>query len=68
MLVLTRNPGERILIGNTIVIEILGTQADGSVRVGITAPHDFLIDREEVRSRLGNQPRHDGRVQKKKFK
>lgn len=61
MLVLSRNPGERILIGGSIEVEILGVQPDGSVRVGVTAPRDILVDREEVRDRLGNQLRRDGR-------
>lgn len=62
MLVLTRNPGEKILIGCQIEVEILGVQADGAVRVGVTAPRDVLVDREEVRDRLRNYPqRRDGR-------
>lgn len=61
MLVLTRNPGERILIGGSIEVEILGVLPDGAVRVGVTAPRDILVDREEVRDRLGNQLRRDGR-------
>lgn len=51
------------MIGGSIEVEILGVQPDGTVRVGVTAPRDILIDREEVRERLKNCPRQrrDGR-------
>jgi carbon storage regulator len=47
MLVLTRKPGERILIGDDIVITILDSRGDG-VRVGIDAPRGVPIQRDEV--------------------
>ena len=47
MLVLTRKVGERLLIGDDI--EIVTTQVDGNkVRLGIIAPRDVVILREEV--------------------
>lgn len=48
MLVLTRRPGEKIMIGEDIEVTIVwvrGTQ----VRLAITAPKDVPVDREEVR-------------------
>ena len=50
MLVLSRKPGERILIGDDIVITIVRATG-GSVRVGIEAPPDVVILREEVKER-----------------
>ena len=50
MLVLNRKMGERILIGDDIVITIIERQGN-SVRVGIDAPNNVSIDREEVRER-----------------
>ena len=51
MLMLTRRPGETILIGDDIWITIVAV--DGAqVRVGIAAPKDVRIDREEVRQRI----------------
>lgn len=50
-LVLTRKKNERILLGDTITVEVLQCGL-GQVRLGITAPDDVRIDREEVRLRL----------------
>lgn len=47
MLVLTRKVGERILIGDDIVITVLDSRGDG-VRIGIDAPRGVKIQREEV--------------------
>lgn len=47
MLVLSRRKGEKIVIGNETVIEILSVSGDG-VRLGITAPRDTSIHRYEV--------------------
>ena len=47
MLVLTRKPGERILIGDNIVVTILDSRGDG-VRIGIDAHRGITIQREEV--------------------
>jgi len=47
MLVLSRRKGEKIVIGNETVIEILSVSGDG-VRLGITAPGDTSIHRYEV--------------------
>lgn len=47
MLILTRRPGEKILIGEDIVIEVkrvVGHQ----VVIGIAAPQDKLILRDEL--------------------
>lgn len=50
MLSLTRKPGDRIIIGADITIEILGVTGN-KVRVGVTAPKDVPVDRSEVRER-----------------
>jgi carbon storage regulator len=47
MLVLSRRKGEKIVIGNEIVIEILSVSGEG-VRLGITAPGETSIHRHEV--------------------
>lgn len=47
MLVLTRKPGEELIIGDDVrvrIIEVLGQR----VRIGITAPRDVSIHRAEV--------------------
>ena len=51
MLVLTRKPGEGILIGDEIRITIIEGRG-GSVRIGIEAPADKKIYRQEVYERI----------------
>jgi carbon storage regulator len=50
MLVLTRKAGEEIVIDGGIRITILGVKGD-RVRVGVDAPPDVRVDRDEVRRR-----------------
>ncbi|MCU1443689.1 MAG: carbon storage regulator [Cryobacterium sp.] len=47
MLVLTRKPGEKILLGDDIVITVLDARGD-SIRIGIEAPRGVKIQRDEV--------------------
>jgi len=47
VLVLTRKVGERILVGDDVVITVLDSRGDG-VRIGIDAPRGVKIQREEV--------------------
>lgn len=51
MLVLTRKKGERIVINKDIVITILGT-IRGETRIGIDAPKEVDVHREEVFIRI----------------
>ena len=56
MLVLARHVDESIMIGDDIVITI--TQIDGDkVRLGISAPRDVPVHREEVWRKLKYQDR-----------
>ena len=50
MLVLTRKPGESIHIGNNIVLTVLSLKSN-QVRVGIQAPPDVRILRQELAER-----------------
>jgi len=47
MLILTRKPGETIRIGPDIVVTVLGVNGQ-QVRLGIEAPKDVTVHREEV--------------------
>jgi len=47
MLVLSRKPGEKILIGDKISITVVRI-APGIVRIGVEAPEDLPILREEL--------------------
>lgn len=50
MLIMTRRPGESILIGDDIEVVVLVTQ-NGQVRIGVDAPKDIAVDRSEIRAR-----------------
>jgi carbon storage regulator len=56
MLVLTRKVGERIVIGDNIVITVIG-QKGGGVKLGFEGPADVPIHRAEVYQRLQFQER-----------
>lgn len=47
MLVLTRREGERITLGDDIVVTVVSVQGN-KVRIGITAPDDVSIRRGEL--------------------
>jgi len=47
---LTRKPGERIFIGDDIVVTV-GAIDGGKVKIGFDAPKSITILREEVRDR-----------------
>ena len=51
MLVLTRKVGERIVIGNSVMLTILESRG-GRVRLGIDAPHEVPVYRDEIRERF----------------
>ncbi len=51
MLVITRHPEQRIVIGKNIYITVLGTRGS-KVRIGIEAPKDIGVHREEVFERI----------------
>ena len=51
MLILTRKVGESVLIGDGIKVSVLAVKGN-QVRVGIDAPKDVSVHREEVRERL----------------
>lgn len=54
MLVLERHPGEVICIGNDIKVTVTRIRGD-RVKLGITAPAEMRVDREEVRERIDEQ-------------
>jgi carbon storage regulator len=54
MLILSRTSGESITIGDDIKITVLSSHR-GTVRVGIDAPRDIPVHREEVHDRIQEQ-------------
>ncbi len=58
MLVLTRRSTERVMIGDDVVVTVLEIRGD-QVRLGIEAPRDVQVHREEVLEAIeaGEEPR-----------
>jgi carbon storage regulator len=59
MLILCRRTGETIMIGNQVTLTVLGVKGN-QVRVGINAPKNVTVHREEVYERMvresGDEP------------
>ncbi len=51
MLILTRRVGETLMIGGEVTVTVLGVKGN-QVRVGINAPKDVPVHREEIFQRL----------------
>jgi carbon storage regulator len=54
MLVLTRKPGQSIMIGDGVEVQVLSVAGE-KVRLGITAPRDVAIFRNEVYDRIESE-------------
>lgn len=48
MLILTRKRGEIIRIGGEVVVTVLSVNKHGQVRIGIDAPKEVTVHREEI--------------------
>lgn len=51
MLILTRKVGESIMIGESVEVKVLGLRA-GQIKLGIEAPKDLKVHREEIYERI----------------
>ena len=58
MLVLTRKPGQSIMIGDGVEVQVLSVTGE-KVRLGITAPRDVDIFRDEVYDRIEKESSGD---------
>jgi carbon storage regulator len=51
MLILTRRVGETVMIGNEVTVTVLGVKGN-QVRIGVNAPKDVAVHREEIYDRI----------------
>ena len=61
MLILTRRVGETLMIGDDITVTVLGVKGN-QVRVGVNAPRDVAVHREEIYQRIRSGDHVDTRV------
>lgn len=54
MLILTRRVGETLMIGDEVTVTVLGVKGN-QVRVGVNAPRDVAVHREEIYQRIQNE-------------
>lgn len=67
MLTITRRPGERIMIGDDIVVEIVEVTG-ATVRLGISAPRELPIYREELWDRVRRENVEAARADPSRFR
>ena len=58
MLILTRKVNESLMVGDDVIVTVLGIKG-GQIRIGINAPRDVEVHRQEVYEKIQNERRED---------
>lgn len=61
MLILTRRVGETVIIGNDVDITVLGVKGN-QVRLGVKAPRDVSVHREEIYRRIKHEAQQGAKL------
>lgn len=54
MLILTRRIGETLMVGDEVTVTVLGVKGN-QVRLGVNAPRDVAVHREEIYQRIQSE-------------
>lgn len=54
MLILTRRVGETLMVGDEVTVTVLGVKGN-QVRLGVNAPRDVAVHREEIYERIKSE-------------
>ena len=58
MLILTRRVGETLMVGDEVTVTVLGVKGN-QVRIGVNAPKDVAVHREEIYDRIKREKEDD---------
>lgn len=61
MLILTRKEGESLRLGDDITVTVVSVKG-GHVRIGVNAPRDVAVHREEIYQKISDEQAPEGEL------